>query len=120
MQILFLLIVDVEWVTAAGVGPHQREGDLGSCTLLQQQLAFAVEEEHAERSVQHTLLDVLVQMTCDQITAQVEDVSDLTTLRSRKKIHERKKRQGTEKKKTNEIRTIFLGGCSNHDVIVVH
>ena len=51
-------------VAAARVGPAQRKGDLVTGSLLQQELAFRVEQEDAEGAMQHALLNLRHLMTC--------------------------------------------------------
>lgn len=53
------LTLNPERVTAAGVGPESREGNLVIRALLKQELTLRVEEEHTEGAVQETLVDVL-------------------------------------------------------------
>jgi hypothetical protein len=64
LRLLLELVLNVQRVRAARVGPAQRKRDLGGRALLQQQLALRVEEEDGEGAVQQTGLDVAHQVAC--------------------------------------------------------
>jgi len=49
---------------AASVGPHVRESDLLSRTLLEKQFILGVEEEDGEGAMQKSLLDIGQEMAC--------------------------------------------------------
>ena len=55
-----LLLEIVKRVRAARVGPHVRESNLLSCSLLEKELAaLGVEHEGGERSMEKTLINIL-------------------------------------------------------------
>ena len=63
LDLLFFKVV--QWVGAAGVGPHVGEGDFLGGALLEEQLAVGrAEYECGEGAVEEAFVDVLHKMAC--------------------------------------------------------